>query len=316
MPSVFIVSQTFARHKSAWDVLQKVFTKIVITKNREHALEELVPIGDQFDAVIIGVKEKIDSRILNALPKVRVLGSVTVGVDHIDMAELTSRGVALVTAKGANANSVAEHTLMMILSLLKHSFGAHQAVIAGLDRKGLPNLPRELRKKTVGILGAGDTAKALLTLLHPFNCPILSWTPHPERHEELARRGVAFSSVDSIFQNADVVSLHLPLTPETKGIVTGDRIKSMLEDAVLINVARKELFALQELKEALMERPDIRIGLDDFEINKEEFFETIRNRCVLSPHIAGVTEESLGEMMLVVAKGVSAVIAKDNNHRP
>ena len=305
MSSVFVALESMRSNESALALLRKSFSYVQFATNRESALQELVASGHVFDAVIVGVKEKVDHQILEKLPRIKVLGTVTVGLDHIDVTDINSRGITLVTAKGINAHAVAEHIIMMTLVLIKNALVAHMAVANGLDRKGLPELPKELRGKTVGLVGAGDTANALLNLLRPFHCHIHAWTFHPDKHEDLLSLGVTFTPLESIFDEADIISLHLPLSAQTKGFVSIQLIKRMRDSAILINAARKEIFDA-DLLNALQEKPNVKIGIDDFGLSGENYFQIIKDRCILTPHVAGVTEESLHNMELAVAKGVSA----------
>ncbi len=116
-----------------------------------------------------------------------MIGSLSAGTDHLDLAALSARGVAVVTTPGVNAVSVAEHALMMILALAKHALPAHAAVVAGHDRAGMSELPVEVRGRRAGVFGAGATARALIPLLRALGMEVMVWTRRPDHHPDLSR---------------------------------------------------------------------------------------------------------------------------------
>ena len=145
--------------------LEQNFSTVVVATARRHALAELTALGDTVHAAIIGVRERIDAEVLDALPQLTVLDSIAAGTDHLDLVSLADRGVQVITTPGVNAVSVAEHALTMILALAKRVLPAHAAVVADQDRAGMLDPPVEVRGRRVGVLGAGATARALIPLL-------------------------------------------------------------------------------------------------------------------------------------------------------
>jgi D-3-phosphoglycerate dehydrogenase len=305
MNTVFVALESIAHNAQAHTLLRTCFDTIRVAKVRGTALEEAVSLGRDISAIIIGVREHLSAKVLDCLPSLKIVGTVSVGMDHIPLEELRARNITLITALGENARSVAEHTLMMILCLLKKTVAGHDAVCSGKDRGGLDGLPAELSGKRVGVLGAGNTAHELIHLLSPFDCEIRVWTLHPEAHLDLAASGVRFVSLDQLFAESDIVTLHIPLTAETKGTISGGIIEMLPKGALLVNTARIELFRIEELDLALRRRPDVQVGIDDFDIVQEPFYGSLQGRCLLSPHIAGVTTESLARMEVAVAEGIA-----------
>lgn len=164
--------------------LERNFSTVVVATARERAVAELTALGDTVEAAIVGVRERINAGVLTALSRLRVVGSVGAGTDHVDLAALADRGVQVITTPGINAVSVAEHALMMTLALAKRALPAHAAVSAGEDRAGMHNPPVEVRGRRAGVLGAGATACALIPLLRAIGTDVVVWTRHPDRHPD------------------------------------------------------------------------------------------------------------------------------------
>ncbi len=302
--TVFVALDDVLRNEDAAKALHDVFDQVVVATRRATAVDELTSLADEVDAAIIGVRERIDGRALDRLGRLRVLGSMASGTDHIDLAALKARGVTLITAEGVNAPSVAEHSLMMMLALAKRALAGHAAVVSGADRSAMPTPPVQLSGRRVGILGAGSTGTALARLLSTFGCEMLAWTRRPAAHPEMAGFGARFCTLEELFSRCHVVSVHLPLTPETRGSITRELLLRLPFGAIVVNVARKEVFDLHGLVAASGQRDDILFGIDDFGLLRDGTVEALGARCLLSPHVAGVTEEALKAIQDRVVHGV------------
>lgn len=279
----------------ATDQVQKLraaFGQVTQTRNRQHAISEMLEADPPVTAVLIGVKEKLDSNVLTKLPDLRVIGSSSVGTDHIDLAVCRKRSIGVVFAEGVNAVSVAEHTLSLILAQAKRLLEGNSAVTAGSDRDGLAALPRELRGQNIGILGAGHTATALARLLVPFGTQVQVWTRNPAGHPEIPDLGGSFGSVSSLFNDCTVVTAHLPLHPETKGMISLKLLHSMRQDAIMVNVSRLELFEPGALTRIHSLRPDLRFAIDDFGLAAAGVVDALGESALFTPHVAGVTQEA------------------------
>lgn len=297
--TVFVALADVIDNPDARAALERSFSTVVIATDRRHALTELTALGDTVHAAIIGIKERIDAGVLDALPQLRVLGSMAAGTDHLDLVALSDHGVQVITTPGVNAVSVAEHALMMILALAKRVLPAHAAVAAGEDRAGMLDPPVEVRGRRVGVLGAGSTARALIPLLRALGTEEVVWTRRPELHPDLRT-----ATLEEIFGGCHIVSVHLPLTTETCGLVDAQLLRLLPPGAFLINVARKEIIDSDGLRAVVTERPDLRFAVDDFGLAEDGTVAAVGDQGLWSPHIAGITVEALAAMQEVVVRGV------------
>jgi lactate dehydrogenase-like 2-hydroxyacid dehydrogenase len=284
--------------------LKRVFTDIIVATERSQAMSEMAALAGRVDGAIIGVRERVTASVLRSVPNLQVIGSIGTGTDHIDLDALAVRNVKLVTAAGVNARAVAEHAVLMALGLLKSVLVSHEASIDGTDRAGVIPWPRDLGGRRVGVIGCGPTGVEFARLATAFGCAVYIWTRHPGRHPEIAELGLNPTSIRDVFSSCEVVSIHLPLTDDTRGMVTSELVRTLPNRAVLVNVARKEIFALPSLLAALKEREDVTVAIDDFGLRQDQIASELGRRCLLSPHMAGVTEEALKAMQDRVVSGL------------
>ncbi|MEU5403830.1 NAD(P)-dependent oxidoreductase [Streptomyces sp. NPDC005963] len=301
--TAFVALPDLPDNHRAFELLRANFSDVQVAGARERALAELSALGPEVSAAIVGVKERITADVLDSLPGLRALGSVGTGRDHLDLAALRDRGVQVVTTPGVNAVSVAEHAMMMVLALAKQAVAGHGAALSGKDRAGMSAPAVEIRGRRAGVLGAGATARALLPLLTAFGTDPQVWTRTPDRHPDLVTR-----PLEHVFRRSEILSIHLPLTQETRGLVGRDLLALLPEGALVVNTARKEIFDLANLASAVRDRPDLRFAVDDFELASDGTATALGERALLSPHIAGVTVESLGAMQESAVRGTIAAL--------
>jgi len=181
----------------------------------------------------------VPEAVLAAGPRLKLLHKWGVGVDNLDLEAARACGIKVARTTGSNALPVAEFTLGLMIAALRNLSYGHAELKKGLWRGG--RLPRDgfmLSGKTVGIVGFGAIGKTLARLLAGFGCRILYTKRAPLPAEEDASLGVAYASLPDLLAQADVVSLHCPLTPETAGLINRETLGLMKPTAVLVNVAR------------------------------------------------------------------------------
>lgn len=164
--------------------------------------------------------------------------------------------------------------------------------------------PVEVRGRRAGVLGAGSTARALIPLLHALGTETVVWTRRPERHPDLHT-----ATLKEIFGGCDIVSVHLPLTPQTRGLVDAQLLRLLPPGAFVVNVARKEIIDSDGLRAVVAERPDLRFAVDDFGLADDGTVAAVGDRGLWSPHVAGITVEALAAMQDVVVRGVVQAVS-------
>lgn len=220
---------------------------------------ELARLLPGVDGLIAGL-DVIDEAALQAADRLKVIARYGVGLDNVDLATTEAKGIVVTYTPGANAVSVAELTIGLLLSLARHIPEAASAA-----RKGeWPRLTGlTLEGKTVGLLGLGAIGKQVARRLSGFDCRVLAYDPVSDA-EFAAQHAVSLLSLDEVLSEADFVSLHMPLLPETRGLVNADFIRKMKPGAYLINTARGELVDEAALVAAIKDKRLRGAALDVF----------------------------------------------------
>ena len=271
------------------------------TEEYKASKKEVEEIIHLFDGIIIRSRFKIDKEFLDKATRLKFIGRVGAGLENIDVTYANKKGVFLAAAPEGNRNAVGEQALGMLLSLFNNLNKADREVRQGIwDREG--NRGLELEGKTVGIIGYGNTGKAFAKKLSGFDVEVLCYDILPDVGDEFARQ----VPLKELQQKADVLSLHIPQTPLTMGIVNNEFIEAFSKPFWLLNTARGKCVVTRDLVAALKSGKIKGAGLDVLEYEKlsfEDLFEEEQmpaefkylinsERVILSPHIAGWTEES------------------------
>jgi phosphoglycerate dehydrogenase-like enzyme len=235
-------------------------------------------------------------------PKLRLIQKIGVGVNTIDLEAARAAGVAVCNMPGTNAQAVAEMTLLLMLACLRRLPLIHGATRAGAGWKldaALQDSYGEICGKTVGLVGMGSIPGALMPALKALGARVIytATAPKPEVDAE-------FRTLDELLGEADIVSLHLPLTPETENIIGRGRLQAMRPGAILVNTARGGLVDQAALAEALKSGPLMGAGLDVFAqepIAADDPLLSLDN-VVLAPHIAWLTVETLDRSLTVAVE--------------
>jgi D-3-phosphoglycerate dehydrogenase len=243
------------------------------------------------DALIVRSAVQADAALLAAAPKLRIIGRAGVGVDNIDAAEATRRGIVVMNTPGANAVAVAELTLGLMISMCRSIPRANASMHAGKwDKKSLQG--SELRGKTLGIVGLGRIGLEVARRAKAFGMELIGYDPFIA--PVIARENnVTLVPIDEIFSTSDFLSLHVGLTPQTEGLINKHSIAIMKKGIRIVNCARGELIVDEALAEALRSGYVAGAALDVFrsEPLKDSPYFGIDN-ILLSPHIAGSTDEA------------------------
>ncbi|WP_420385745.1 NAD(P)-dependent oxidoreductase [Roseivirga sp.] len=256
--------------------------------------EILEAIGD-YEGILVRSKTTIDQEFVDHAGKLEFIGRAGAGLDKIDVDYVEARNIEILNAPEGNRDALAEHAVGMLLSLLNKINTSDNEVRNWIwDREG--NRGVELSDKTVGIIGYGYMGQAFVQRLRAFDCRVLVYDKFKKG---FGTKKVEEVSLEKIFSKADILSLHVPLTSETRGWVNKDFISQFRKDIHLLNTARGEIVPLKDLLELMDSGKVLGAALDVLE--KEKFdqlseeekdrFENLfsRKNVVLSPHVAGWT---------------------------
>lgn len=249
---------------------------------------------DGAEVLIVRNRTRVDAELLDAAKGLRVVGRLGVGLDNIDLQACKDRGIAVWPATGANDLAVAEYVMTSALMLLRGAYLASDRVTAGeWPRQSL--IGRELSGKVMGLLGFGAIAREVAIRSRALGMSVIAHDPHLPANDT-AWQNAQSVGFDRLLQAADVISLHVPLTPQTWHVIDRTAIAKMQPQAVLINAARGGVVDEAALAAALRDGKLGGAALDVFEtepLSAEHgaVFAGIGN-LVLTPHVAGVTEES------------------------
>ena len=254
-----------------------------------------------YDGIIIRSRFSIDKHFLQQASRLKFIGRVGAGLENIDCRFAYSKGIDLIAAPEGNRNAVGEHSLGLLLSLFNKLNKADKEVRKGKwmreDNRGI-----ELDGKTIGLIGYGNMGKAFAKKLRGFDVKVLCYDIKPNVGDENCKQ----VSLESLKQNADVLSLHTPQTEETKQMINTNFINSFSKEFWLINTARGTSVVTKDLVKALKVGKILGAGLDVLEYEKSSFENLFSNNkipeafqylisadnVILSPHVAGWTIES------------------------
>jgi D-3-phosphoglycerate dehydrogenase len=255
------------------------------------------------DALIVRSATQVTEQILEAAPKLRVVGRAGVGVDNIDLDAATRRGVLVMNTPGGNAVSVAEHTLALLMAVARRIPQHSAAIHAGRwEKSGAQGV--ELRGKTLGLVGLGRVGNEVARRARAMEMLVLAYDPYVS--ESAARdAGVELSGLTELLARSDFVSLHAALSPSTEKLINAEALAKFKPGAVLVNAARGELVDEVALADALHSGKLSGAGLDVFaeEPPKNSLLLGLPN-AVFTPHIAGSTREAQEEVGTLIAQQV------------
>ncbi|MFO0809489.1 MAG: phosphoglycerate dehydrogenase [Gemmataceae bacterium] len=301
MPRVLIGAATLRSVDGAYrQVLGDAGYEIVFpTVVRQMSEDEILVELKDIDAVLAG-SEPYTSRVLDANPQLKVIARNGVGYDAIDVAACTARGVA-VTISPANQEAVAEHTLMLMLAVAKGLVTQHNAVRAGAWTR---YATQPLRGRTLGLAGLGRIGRAVAERALAFGMRVIAHEPYPDG-AFVAKHSIPLVSLEDLFAQADFVSLHMPLTPESRGAVGATLLGRMKPSSYLINTARGPIIDECALYDALANKRIAGAGLDVFENEPPVGCPLLGlDNVVLTAHTAGVDTRSGEEMSHLAAQTI------------
>lgn len=266
----------------------------------EQTQDALIAEAASADYILAGGRLKITREVLEKAEKLQMIQRSGVGLDALDLDAIKEKGIPLYVNQGVNAESVAEHALLLMLACLRKLPTINQNTKNGVWKKQEQGVQTaELKGKTVGIVGMGNIAKTLVGLLKPFKVNILYYNLVQMDENFEAENNMAFVGMDELLRNSDIVTIHCALTPETKNLINTETLRAMKDGAILINTARGEIVDPAAVADALRDGKLSYAALDvhaQEPIPEDYPLKDIEN-VILTPHIAGVTADSFRAMM-------------------
>lgn len=301
--SEFMDEAAIREHLSGFDVHYD--PKLVDQPQRLHAM-----LGD-CRALVVRNRTQVRGALLAAAPQLRVVGRLGVGLDNIDVAACGARAIRVCPATGANDLAVAEYVICAAMLLLRRAWFATEAVTAGKWPR-MELIGQELAGKRLGLVGFGAIARLTARKAAALGMTVAACDPFVAP-DDAAWRGIERLELARLLTTSDVVSLHVPLTLQTRHLIDAAAISQMRPGAILINAARGGVLDEHALIEALRARRLGGAALDVFETEPltAAVADTWRGlpNLVLTPHIAGVTEESNVRVSRVVARAVREALS-------
>jgi D-3-phosphoglycerate dehydrogenase len=260
----------------------------------------------RYDAVVVRVAE-LDAAVFDRARRLKVVAKHGTGLDNVDVDAASARGIVVCNTPGANARSVAEHATALLFGVRRALRPADSHVRAGnWDRSAF--VGRELTGDTLGLFGFGAIAREVADLAQGMGQSVCTYDPYVS-DDDVPARVERVSDLRDLFERSDAVSVHAPLTPETRGAVSTDELRALGRDGVLVNTSRGPIVDETALLAALDEGRLGGAGLDTFAEEPPGADHPLyaRDDVLLTPHVGGVTVEALARMSQRAAANVRTV---------
>lgn len=285
-------------------LLEQGYEVVAIYENTMLGEEELMETIKDVDGYIVGL-ERVNENVFAAAQKLKVVCKFGVGTDNIDKKAAAKAGVVVANCPNLNSLSVAELVVGVMLSMSRS--------IPVLDSEmkkdtWISSMGTELTGKTLGIIGMGAIGKCLVKLVQGFDLKILAFDVFKDE-EFAARYGVEFANVEDIIPQADFLSLHVPLTESTRGLISAKQLQQMKESAFLINTARGGVVDEADLLKALEDGVIAGAALDAFMVEPPVGSDLVKHKSVIAlPHIGAATWEATERIGMCAMKNVTNVL--------
>jgi D-3-phosphoglycerate dehydrogenase / 2-oxoglutarate reductase len=270
---------------------------------------ELIPIVKDAEAMVVRSETKVSRKVIEAAPKLRVVGRAGVGIDNVDVDAATERGVVVMNTPGGNTVTTAELAFFLIGALARHIGAADASMKAGKwDRKLFSGI--ELHGKTLGVLGMGRIGSEVSKRGLAFGMRVLAYDPFltEQRAKQLGVELVG--DLDSVYRAADFITVHMPVTDQTRGMLNADAFAKMKPGVRIVNAARGEIVNEKDLAAALESKKVGGAALDVFAeepLAAEHPFRKLPN-VVLTPHLGASTKEAQEKCGIEVAEIIAAYL--------
>ena len=266
--------------------------------------DQMKQIIKEYECVIIGTTQKITEDMFEEIDSPRIIATASVGLDHIRIPEEKKKLITILNTPKANDQAVAEYTIGCALTCCKRLAEGQRLFKEGRDNKALSRKPVELHGKTLGVVGAGNISRKIMEFGQFFGMKVLCWTHNPDKHRDLEEKDITFCTLEGLAEKADVISVNLPNTTGTRGIISEEIVNKMKPEAVFISVSRLPTVDASSLIRRSRMYANFYTCLD-VDVNDDLIREadTLEN-VLITPHIAGGTVETRKRMFLELAEQI------------
>lgn len=264
------------------------------------SVEELKQIIGEYDGLVVRSATKVTADVLAGASMLKIIGRAGTGVDNIDVAAATRKGVLVMNTPGGNTISAAEHTVSMLLALARNIPQAHASLVAGKwDRKKYTGV--EVFEKTLGVVGLGKIGREVATRCRAFGMNVIGYDP-VLAPDVAAKLSIELVSLDELFRRSDFITVHTPLTKETKGLLNDGTLAKCKKGVRIVNCARGGIIDEAALLRALQSGQVGGAALDVFEEEPPKNTDLLRHeKVVVTPHLGASTEEAQEKVAIQIA---------------
>src|ERR1700719_1516203 len=269
----------------------------------------LLAIAAQYSAIVVRSQTKIRAKVIDAAKQLKAVGRAGVGVDNVDVEAAPRRGVIVMNTPGGNTVSTAEHAFSLLVSIARNIPQAHASVKAGKwDRKSFEGV--ELHGKTIGIFGMGRIGTEIARRVIAFGMRPVAYDPYLSSSRARSLQVELFEDLDEVLAQSDFVTMHMPLTTETRHLINADRIAKMKRGARIVNCARGGLIDEQALFEALQSGQIAAAALDVYETEPPpaDFALRALPNVVFTPHLGASTAEAQESVGIEIAEAIRSLL--------
>jgi len=314
LDTVAVTSRSFSKNEGLVNALKAKYSKVIFNDSGTTLQgQELINFLSSADKAIIGIEE-ISAKVLHQLPNLKVISKYGVGINNLDIDALKSRGMQLGFTPGVNKQSVAELALTLTLLSLRKVHRNHVEITEGIwsQEKG-----SELFRKTVGLLGFGNIGQKFVSFLAPFDCKIIFFDEKVFTNQELLQiskdlglkpDSIQQGELEAVLNQADVLSIHLPLLPDTENIISTKELNFLKPSVSIINTARGGIVDEIALHSFLSSNPN---SFAAFDVYAEE--PAIENPLFELPNFFGTSHRSSLTHEGILAMGLAAIAGLDDN---
>ena len=261
--------------------------------------------------LIVRNRTQVDGAALAAAPRLRVVGRLGVGLDNIDTEACAARDIKVIPATGANAQAVAEYVITMALVLLRGAYGVTADVAAGRWPRTALSEGREIADKTLGLIGFGSIGRRVASLAYAVGMRVIAHDPLIPAADRIWRdAGIERRELDDVLAESDIISLHIPLTDGTRGLIGAAQLQRMKRGSILVNTARGGIVDEAALAAVLMEKHLAGAAVDVFDREPLPAGSPLAGvpNLILTPHVAGLTAESNARVSRMIASRVASTL--------